>query len=138
MRKLAVVIKVFSKIITNILTALYEPFGFSLLLFFLAMLFYLYAYEPISAGRDWKKCHNYMVSEIHREYNRRFSNVKIQTDSGEQQAFMETKQGLEKCLTEFLNGERRFQFRDWKEEAVLNRISGDKSRLREIRGIKTK
>lgn len=138
MRKLAVVIKVFSKIITNILTALYEPFGFSLLLFFLAMLFYLYAYEPISAGRDWKKCHNYMVSEIHREYNRRFSNVKIQTDSGERQAFMETKQGLEKCLTEFLNGERRFQFRDWKEEAVLNRISGDKSRLREIRGIKNK
>ena len=118
MRKLAVVIKVFSKIITNILTALYEPFGFSLLLFFLAMLFYLYAYEPISAGRDWKKCHNYMVSEIHREYNRRFSNVKIQTDSGERQAFMETKQGLE--------------------EAVLNRISGDKSRLREIRGIKNK
>ena len=100
--------------------------------------FYLYAYEPISAGRDWKKCHNYMVSEIHREYNRRFSNVKIQTDSGERQAFMETKQGLEKCLTEFLNGERRFQFRDWKEEAVLNRISGDKSRLREIRGIKNK
>lgn len=138
MRKLAVVIKVFSKIITNILTALYEPFGFSLLLSFLAMLFYLYAYEPISAGRDWKKCHNYMVSEIHREYNRRFSNVKIQTDSGERQAFMETKQGLEKCLTEFLNGERRFQFRDWKEEAVLNRISGDKSRLREIRGIKNK
>lgn len=138
MRKLAVVIKVFSKIITNILTALYEPFGFSLLLFFLAMLFYLYAYEPISAGRNWKKCHNYMVSEIHREYNRRFSNVKIQTDSGERQAFMETKQGLEKCLTEFLNGERRFQFRDWKEEAVLNRISGDKSRLREIRGIKNK
>ena len=138
MRKLAVVIKVFSKIITNILTALYEPFGFSLLLFFLAMLFYLYAYEPISAGRDWKKCHNYMVSEIHREYNRRFSNVKIQTDSGERQAFMETKQGLEKCLTEFLNGERRFQFRDWKEEAVLNRISGDKSRLREIRGTNNK
>ena len=54
MRKLAVVIKVFSKIITNILTALYEPFGFSLLLSFLAMLFYLYAYEPTSAGRDWK------------------------------------------------------------------------------------
>lgn len=138
MRKLAVVIKVFSKIITNILTALYEPFGFSLLLSFLAMFFYLYAYEPTAAGRDWKKCHNYMVSEINREYNCGFFNAKIQTDSGEQQAFMETKQGLEKCLTEFLNGERRFQFRDWKEEAVLDRISGDKSQLSEIRGIKTK
>lgn len=47
-------IKVLSEILMNILTARYKPFGFSLLLSFLAMLFYLYAYEPISAGRDWK------------------------------------------------------------------------------------
>ena len=31
-----------------------EPFGFSLLLSFLAMFFYLYAYEPIHAGKGWK------------------------------------------------------------------------------------
>ena len=42
------------KILTNILMALYEPFGFSLLLSFLAMFFYLYAYEPTAAGRGWK------------------------------------------------------------------------------------
>ena len=42
------------KIITNILTALYEPFGFSLLLSFLAMFFYLYAYESEEAGKGWK------------------------------------------------------------------------------------
>ena len=42
------------KIITNILTALYEPFGFSLLLSFLTMFFYLYAYEPGEAGKGWK------------------------------------------------------------------------------------
>ena len=47
-------IKVFSKILTNILTALYEPFGFSILLSFLAMFFYLYAYEPTEAGKGWK------------------------------------------------------------------------------------
>ena len=47
-------IKVFAKILTNILTALYEPFGFSLLLSVLAMFFYLYAYEPIHAGKGWK------------------------------------------------------------------------------------
>lgn len=47
-------IKVLAKILTNILTALYEPFGFSLLLSFLAMFFYLYAYEPIHAGKEWK------------------------------------------------------------------------------------
>lgn len=46
--------KVFSKILTNILTAFYEPFGFSILLSFLAMFFYLYAYEPTEAGKGWK------------------------------------------------------------------------------------
>lgn len=48
------VLEVLAKILTNILTALYEPFGFSLLLSFLAMFFYLYAYEPIHAGKGWK------------------------------------------------------------------------------------
>ena len=48
------VIKILAKILTNILTALYEPFGFSILLSFLAMFFYLYAYEPIHAGKGWK------------------------------------------------------------------------------------
>ena len=48
------VIEVLAKILGNILTALYEPFGFSLLLSFLAMFFYLYAYEPQEAGKGWK------------------------------------------------------------------------------------
>ena len=47
-------IDLLGKIITNILTVLYEPFGFSLLLSFLAMFFYLYAYEPTAAGKGWK------------------------------------------------------------------------------------
>ena len=47
-------IDLLGKILTNILTALYEPFGFSLLLSFLAMFFYLYAYESVGAGKGWK------------------------------------------------------------------------------------
>lgn len=47
-------IEILSKIITNILTALYEPFGFSILLSFLAMFFYLYAYKLDHAGNGWK------------------------------------------------------------------------------------
>ena len=47
-------IDLLGKILTNILTALYEPFGFSLLLSFFAMFFYLYAYEPIHACKGWK------------------------------------------------------------------------------------
>ena len=48
------VVEIITKILPNSLTALYEPFGFSLLLSFLAMFFYLYAYEPIHAGKGWK------------------------------------------------------------------------------------
>ena len=47
-------IDLLGKILKNILTALYEPSGFSLLLSFLAMFFYLYAYEPGEAGKGWK------------------------------------------------------------------------------------
>ena len=47
-------IEIANKILTNILTALYEPFGFSLLLSFIAMFFYLYAYEPTQVGKGWK------------------------------------------------------------------------------------
>lgn len=47
-------IDLLGKIFTNILTALYEPFGFSLLLSFLAMFLYLYAYEPQEAGKGWR------------------------------------------------------------------------------------
>ena len=57
-------IDIITKILTNILTALYEPFGFSLLLSLLATFFYLYAYEPIHAGKGWKSD---MVSEFQRE-----------------------------------------------------------------------
>lgn len=47
-------IEILTKIITNILTALYEPFGFSILLSFLTMFFYLYAYQSEHAGNEWK------------------------------------------------------------------------------------
>ncbi len=47
-------IDLLGKIFTNVLMAFYEPFGFSLLLSFLVMFFYLYAYEAQDAGKGWK------------------------------------------------------------------------------------
>lgn len=47
-------IDLLGNIFTNILTAFYEPFGFSLLLSFFVMFFYLYAYEAQDAGKGWK------------------------------------------------------------------------------------
>ena len=42
------------KIITHVLIAIYEPFGFALMLAFFALFFYLYAYQPVNAGKGWK------------------------------------------------------------------------------------
>ena len=47
-------IEILSKILINILTAFYESFGFSILLSFLAMFFYLYACVPVDSGKGWK------------------------------------------------------------------------------------
>ena len=47
-------IEILSKILINILTAFYESFGFSILLSFLAMFFYLYACVPVDTGKGWK------------------------------------------------------------------------------------
>lgn len=47
-------LEMLSKILINILTAFYESFGFSILLSFLAMFFYLYACVPVNAGKVWK------------------------------------------------------------------------------------
>lgn len=45
---------ILKKIMTNVLIAIYEPFGFALLLAFLMQYFYLYAYRPVNAGKGWK------------------------------------------------------------------------------------
>ena len=46
--------KIIAQIITNVLTAFYQPFGFSTVLSVLAMFFYLFACEPAGAGKGWK------------------------------------------------------------------------------------
>lgn len=59
-------IDLLGNIFTNILTAFYEPFGFSLLLSFLVMFFYLYAYEAQDAGKGWKNA----IVTWHKEFKK--------------------------------------------------------------------
>lgn len=81
---------------------------------------------------------NYYQIHCDREYDRCFSNKKIQVDTSEQKPFMSVTDGLEICLSNFLKGNKNFHFCDWREEAVLDRISGDRSKFKEIPGIKNK
>lgn len=64
------IVNVVGKIFTNILTALYHPFGFSLLLSFFVLFFYLYAYQPTNAGKGWKSAIATWINEFRR--NERF------------------------------------------------------------------
>lgn len=47
-------IKVLTRILTDILTAFYQPLGFSVLFSVFALFFYLYAYDASNAGKGWK------------------------------------------------------------------------------------
>ena len=48
-------IKIFGDIIANVLTALYQPFWFALLLSIMIMFFYMFCYKPTGSGRGCKK-----------------------------------------------------------------------------------
>lgn len=56
--------EIIKKIITHVLTAIYEPLGFALILAFFALFFYLYAYRPISAGKGWKIALHTWINEF--------------------------------------------------------------------------
>lgn len=57
-------LEILKKVITNVLTAIYEPFGFALLLAFLAQFVYLYAYHPVNTGKGWKAALRTWITEF--------------------------------------------------------------------------
>lgn len=74
-----------------------------------------------------------------REYNRKFSDAKIQKDTEESESFMPVKKGVQMCLQNFLEGERKFLAPvNWRREGAMDRISGDKTPLKKIDGLKNK
>ena len=46
--------EIFKSIVTNVLTALYQPFWFAILLTIFILFFYMYAYHPTDAGKGIK------------------------------------------------------------------------------------
>lgn len=56
--------EILNNIITNVLMALYQPFGFALLLAFFALFFYLYAYRPVNAGKGWRAALRTWITEF--------------------------------------------------------------------------
>lgn len=49
-------------ILTNILTALYHPFWFAVILSVFILFFYLYAYKPDNAGKGMKQVYALFIN----------------------------------------------------------------------------
>ena len=58
------------KVITDILTTLYEPFWFALLSAMLLTITYMYCYEPEGAGKGFKTMMSAWLGKHHAEIGR--------------------------------------------------------------------
>lgn len=73
-----------------------------------------------------------------RMYDRKFNSEKLEKYGLKKIQYEYMSTGLEKCLTEFLNGDRRFGTVAWEKEAIMDRISGERTPFHEIKGLKKK
>lgn len=60
-------IKIVGDIIANVLTALYQPFWFALLLSIMIMFFYMFCYKPKGSGRGCKKAVKVWIANFKEE-----------------------------------------------------------------------
>lgn len=95
-------------------------------------------YMTEDAGLVAKVCKNEYQIRYDRLYDRRFDNRKIQEIAGESRVFMDVAAGLRGCLERFLDGKRNFYGINWRVEGTFDRITGDKTDLKEIPGWKNK
>ena len=85
--------------------------------------------------RDVKK--DYYAVCYDRLFDRQFCMDKFQSVCGSCD-FLPAKEGLQRCLTRFLQGQRSFQKLHWKYEAYVDRITGEHIPLEKIQGWKNK
>lgn len=71
-----------------------------------------------------------------RLYNRLFDNSFITELSENSILYISAEEGLKKCLSEFLNGKRNFREIDWLFEGFADKMTREKTTLKEVPGIK--
>ncbi len=83
---------------------------------------------------------NYAQIYYDRLYNRTFSNEKVIKLCGREHTFIEVREGLRKCLTEFLQSQnlQDKRYRNWALEAYMDAVAHEKWKLQRIPGIKKK
>ena len=73
-----------------------------------------------------------------RLFNRKFDNTKAETLAGTHESYKKIGDGLSMCLSEFLDSAKEFLDINWRLEGAFDRITGDKTKLKDIPGWKNK
>lgn len=73
-----------------------------------------------------------------RLYNRTFNNGKIAKVCPDIMSAVGPEDGLKECLIEFLNGNQTFRDIEWQFEGYADKLTGEKTSLKEIKGSKNK
>ena len=71
-----------------------------------------------------------------RLYDRKFDNGKISEIVPLMNEAKEPERGLKECLIKFINSGAKFDKIDWKFEGYADKITKEKTRLKEIKGVK--
>lgn len=73
-----------------------------------------------------------------RLYDRSFDSEKVDKICKKNIQYCGIREGLEKCLKEFIEGNKKFRNINWKFEAYADRICGERTKLKEIDTLKNK
>lgn len=73
-----------------------------------------------------------------RLYDRSFNSEKADRICNKEISYCGVQEGLEKCLKEFIEGNKKFQNINWKFEAYADRLCGERTKLKEIDSFKNK
>lgn len=73
-----------------------------------------------------------------RLFDRSFNSEKVNKICKKNIEYCGIKEGLETCLTEFIEGNKKFRNINWKFEAYADRICGERTKLKEIDTFKNK
>lgn len=84
-----------------------------------------------------KKCNRFYQAKYARAINREFSSDKLINLAGRIE-FVSPKEGLTGCIQRFLTDGSKFNDRNWRTEAICDRISGERTSLKEFSSLKRK
>ena len=91
----------------------------------------------IDKAEQIKSLNKYQIKYC-RLFDRRFDNSKVMKLVGTDYKFISTKEGLKKCLEQFIDEQRTFKIISWEQQAEFDRITKDITSLSEITGLKNK